>query len=112
MLERSPTGDDSYLFERATEMIHFLRDKRNNTIVDIEALPSDIRCVVVIEHFAEKLLNLSDTLRKLFIADMQLIQEIRGYYFEKNTWKETPDEIAKKWLIPVAQRWDLDYVTD
>lgn len=93
-------------------MIHFLRDKRNNTIVDIEALLSDIRCVVVIEHFATKLLSLSHTRRKLFIADMQLIQEIRGYYFEQNTGKETSDAIAQKWLIPVAQRWDLDYITD
>lgn len=93
-------------------MIHFLRDSRNNTIVDIEALPKDIHCVVVIEHFAEKLLSLSDTMRKLFISDMQLIQEIRGYYFERNTWKETPDDIAKSWLKPVAQRWDLVYVTD
>ncbi len=93
-------------------MIHFLRDKNNHTIVDIGALPCDIRCVVVIEHFAEKLLSLSSSLRPLFIADMQLIQEIRGYYHEKNTWKETPDEIARNWLIPVAQRWDLTYVTD
>ena len=93
-------------------MIHFLRDKKNNTIVDIEATPKDIRCVVVIEHFAGKLLGLSDSMRPLFIADMQLIQEIRGYYFESNTWKETPDQIARNWLIPVAQRWDLRYVTD
>ncbi len=93
-------------------MIHFLRDKNNNTVVDIEAMPKDIRCVVVIEHFAEKLLSLSDSMRPLFIADMQLIQEIRGYYFEKNTWNETPDEIARNWLIPVAQRWNLGYVTD
>ena len=93
-------------------MIHFLRDKNNHTIVDVEALPSDIKCVIVIERFAEKLLSLSDALRPLFIADMQLIQEIRGYLFEKNTWTETTDEIAKAWLIPIAQRWDLVYVTD
>ncbi len=93
-------------------MIHFLRDKNNHTVVDIEAMPEDIRCVVVIERFAEKLLSLSSSLRPLFIADMQLIQEIRGYYHEKNTWNETPDVIARNWLIPVAQRWDLVYVTD
>lgn len=93
-------------------MIHFLRDLSNNTIVDIEAMEKDIRCVVVIEHFSRKLLELSDSLRPLFVADMQLIQEIRGYYFESDDCKSKTDDIARTWLLPVAQRWALSYVTD
>ncbi len=93
-------------------MIHFLRNHRGHTMVDCEATPDDIGCVVDIETFSDYLLGLDPDDQPLFIRDMAGIQEIRGWYHEMVRDKCTPDELAKEVFTKLAEKWNLAYVTD
>ncbi len=93
-------------------MIHFLRNHRGHTLVDCEATPDDISCVVDIETFSDYLLGLDPEEQTPFIRDMSDVQEIRGLYHEVIGAKRTPDEVATGYLTKLADRWNLSYVTD
>jgi len=91
-------------------VIHFLRDDRNNTVVDVEALPEDIHSVVCIDHYSRfllKNLNRADEIA----ADFNHLQEIRGEFFETG-WVGTTDELAAFRLRAVGTKYGLDYVVD
>ena len=77
-------------------MIHFIRDDRNRTIVDIDATKKDIRCVVVIDTYSRLLLNTPEERRAELIGDFYAIQEIRGAYWEAHNGQIDSDELAKK----------------
>jgi len=101
-------------------MIHFIRDKESDTIVDCSATEDDIHCSVNIYnfwHFMEEYRERPTPawpLDYLDIAarDFDAVQEIRGLYWERNVDKETPDAMAARVLKEIAERYDLFYVTD
>ncbi len=92
-------------------MIHYLRDRSNNTLVDIDATKDDIHCVVVIETYSKFLLSLPEGDREQFIFDMGDVQEIRGHYFESG-YEGPPDDLARGCLTSLTEKWGLWYVTD
>lgn len=91
-------------------MIPFLRDRRNNTLVDIEAQPDDIHCLVGVRHYSRLLLSKPERAAEI-ITDFDRVQEIRGEFFESG-WKGTTDELARERLVPLADKYGLIYVTD
>lgn len=94
-------------------MTHYLRDSDNKTLVDIEASSDDISCVVDVEIFAKHLLLMpTDDLTAEFIEDFSDIQEIRGYYFEVDQCKTSPDKIAKSHILNLCNKWGFCHVTD
>lgn len=94
-------------------MIHFLRDSMNRSIVDIEAMPGEIHCSVLIGPYSEYLLNEVDDYDKGdFMGDMAEIQEIRGIFFERFNGNIDSDALAQDMCVNLANRWGLYYVTD
>lgn len=91
-------------------MVHFLRDHKNNTIVDCDASADDIGCLVDIQHYSIFLLHNLTRTREI-VADFAAIQEIRGEFFESG-WKGTPDELAEVRVRVLADKYGLVYVTD
>jgi hypothetical protein len=108
-------------------MILFLRDKNNNTIVDIECYVKsedgssyiELHSAVDIHRYSFFLLENQD--RKLdIIADFSEIDELRGWLWEKYFMGGTndPSEYDKviaelrKMLRAVAKKYDLSYVED
>tara|TARA_Y100000310_G_scaffold332064_2_gene406896 strand:- start:457 stop:762 length:306 start_codon:yes stop_codon:yes gene_type:complete len=101
-------------------MIHFIRDKDNNTIVDCEAMKDDMSCQVNIYNFYLFLMDYSTNHYPVWpidrldeaARDFDNVQEIRGLYWERNELNETPDEMAARVLKELAEKYDLYYVTD
>ena len=63
-------------------MTHYLCDGEA-TLVDIEATPKDIQCVIVVDAYSHFLLATpTELLRQQVILDFYAISEIRGLYFE------------------------------
>lgn len=89
-------------------MIHYLR-KNGKTIVDIEAFNGDIKCVVIIREFGKFLLN---SKKESILDDFDAIQEIRGEFWEVYNGEIDPDLLARKRCEFLANRYNLDYVTD
>ena len=101
-------------------MTHFLRDKNNNSVVDIDATPKDLSAGVIIPAFAAILLALPEDKQLDFINDMDGLAELRGEFWETPRRAqakpieglETPDELCERRCREVGEKWDLWYVTD
>jgi predicted lipase len=94
-------------------MIHFLRDKGNKTIVDIEAMDKDISCSINIFNYSTFLLNIPVGKRLIFASDIDAISEIRGEWFEtKHPHENTTDKLAEKRCKQLSEKWNLRYVVD
>ena len=108
-------------------MILYLRDKNNNTIVDLECYIKsedgssyvELHSAVDIHRYSFFLLENQD--RKLeIIADFSTIDELRGWLWEKyfmggtNDPDKYDDIISKlrEILRMVAKKYDLGYVED
>jgi len=95
-------------------MIHFLRDKQNNTIIEISAY-EDVRASVDLEAFSERLLAITTEDPAEFVADMEFLNNIRAFWFEVNYYEKrfkTTNEMAKHFCKEAARKWNLYYVTD
>ena len=95
-------------------MIHFVRDSKNNTIIDCEALKDDLHCSIDIRFYTMFLLSLEKDKQLQFMGDVDAISEIRGAYFEDyNYCKKIPiDTFVKDILKYFAKKWGLYYVED
>lgn len=101
-------------------MIHFIRDKDNNTIVDAEALPNDLHVVVSIDYYSKFLLGVDAWTKKAdVIADFNAIQELRGAWFETGPGSGskpdpdiTTDDFVGERVRALADKYGLSYVTD
>ena len=97
-------------------MTHYLRfvdeQRFGDTVVDIEATKDDIHCVVCIEAYSRLLLSIKPVDVDRFIKDFDDTQEIRGAWFEFNQCKTPTDVFAAGWLKPLAEKWNLVYLTD
>ena len=91
-------------------MIHFLRTK-GKSIVDLSATENDLSCVICIDEYSKFLLNNIEKSKEI-IEDFDMIQEIRGIFFETPNMKYTPDELSKKILVEIGKKYGLQYVTD
>ena len=107
-------------------MILFLRDKNNNTIVDIECYVKnddgtyiELHSAVDIHRYSFFLLENQD--RKVeIIADFSIIDELRGWLWESYFMggKNNPDKyddviaILRAKLRGIAKKYDLNYVED
>jgi len=108
-------------------MILFLRDEKNNSIVDLECYVKtedgnryvELHSSVDIQYYSIFLLNNLD--RKIeIISDFSSIQELRGWLWERyfmggdNDPEKYNDVIAelRKMLKAVASKYDLGYVED
>ena len=91
-------------------MTHYLR-KNGVTVVDTETSANDLSCVVCINSFSELLL--AEPERAAEVAeDFNGLQEMRGEWFETVKQSETPSEFAERKMRRVADKYDLQYVTD
>ena len=95
-------------------MIHYLRDKKNNSIVDVESMKSDIRSLVCIIPYSKFLLSLPIDQQNDFINDMDQVQEIRGMYHENGLESQIPHTsyLVKPLLTALAKKWELAYIED
>lgn len=102
-------------------MTLFLRNDRNETIVDIELNEGenglDLRSVVIIETYSELLLknlNISDEV----ISDFSELSELRGWFWEvfmemsdKPTFIDARKQV-KTILTTIAKKYNLAYIED
>lgn len=95
-------------------MIHYLRNKNNETIVDIEAMKNDISCTIGVLNYSMFLLNTIPAEKRLeFALDIDFISEIRGEWFEtKHPHENTTDKLAEKRCKQLSEKWNLYYVVD
>lgn len=91
-------------------MTHFLRIN-GKTIVDVEATKDDISSVVCIGEYSRLLLSVENS-RDDVIRDFDDLQELRGEWHEVIKRAKNPDEFARERLLEIAQRYNLQYVTD
>jgi len=97
-------------------MTLFLRNSKNETIVDIEVSDKDLSSVVVIETYSKLLLSQKN--KEQVIKDFSEIDELKGWYFEvfletnPNPTKENLIKILKIMLTEVAEKYNLSYVED
>ena len=98
-------------------MVHFLRDKNNDTLIECEVYDRDLSAVVYLYNYSYYLLESIDTsvdidARYDFIADLHYLSEIRGKYWEDEPGVQTPEEFVTEEFTRVAEKWNLNYVTD
>lgn len=109
-------------------MILFLRNKKNESIVDIEIYVKktesggsdyvELHSVVAIEYYSEFLLQNIDRKDEI-ISDFSELDELRGWLWESflsndNTGKEynkVVDAVSDR-LKEIGKKYDLFYVTD
>jgi hypothetical protein len=108
-------------------MILFLRDKNNNSIVDIECYVKtedgnrfvELHAAVDIHRYSFFLLENQDRKAEI-ISDFSEIDELRGWLWEKYfmAGKNNPDKyddviaILRSMLQGVAGKYELNYVED
>jgi len=97
-------------------MIHFLRNQRNQTIVECEVYGNDLSAGTDIENYSVMLIDLHNRdLHYPFINDISQLDEIRGWWWEmaKDSGEyKSIDDFVKDKFIEVAQKHNLNYVTD
>lgn len=98
-------------------MIHFIRSKNNDTIVDIEAYQNNegehLRSVVLLAQYTDHLLSLDSNVRRmLFMQDMERLQDIREEYYEIDRCNTEINKFIANICMPIAKRWNLYYITD
>lgn len=95
-------------------MIHFLRNKHNKTIVDLEASKEDVHCSIDIKNYTMYLIeNILIVQWPEFASDIDELAEIRGEWWEtKHPEDKTPDDLAKRRCKEIGEKWGLIYITD
>ena len=105
-------------------MTLYLRDKNNNTILDVEYWQKDghleISAGVVISHYSLMLLQLPKEKQLQFVLEMDNLDELRSWLWEnyfigrQNTDEDYSKVLAelREILKGAAERWDLRYVED
>jgi len=97
-------------------MIHFLRNKINQTIIECEVYKDDLSAATNIENYSMMLIDLhNNDLRYPFINDISELDQIRGWWWEmamdSGDYKSIDDFVKEKFMV-VAKKYDLNYVTD
>lgn len=93
-------------------MVHFLRNKKNKTIIECDVYGDDLNSSVDIREYTKMFLLLLDN---TFMESIAELDEIRGWWWEqaKDSGEyKTIDEFVKEKFLWVAKEFDLNYVTD
>jgi hypothetical protein len=96
-------------------MVHFLRDNKNNTIIECEVTEDDLSSSVNLESYSEFLWNIEDyAILQEFISDMDSLNEIRGGWWEveNETGNRDMEQYVEDCFKEVADKWHLNYITD
>ncbi len=97
-------------------MIHSLRNKGKQTIIECEVSTDDLSSATNIENYSMMLIDLHNKdLHYSFISDISQLDEIRGWWWErvKDSGKyKSIDDFVKEKFMEVAQKHNLNYVTD
>lgn len=97
-------------------MTHFLRNKKNQTIISCDVGNDDLSSAIDIEIFSVMLIdqyNLNEHAK--LIREFSDLDEIRGWWWEqaKDSGEyESIDMFVKEKYLNVAKIYDLNYVTD
>lgn len=109
-------------------MILFLRDKNNNTLLDIDVWIEkekdykyiELSSLVDIYYYSNMLLEINDDIKKEFINDFYALSELRGWLWEvffmggKNDISKYDDVISslEKILIDISNKYNLTLIKD
>ena len=106
-------------------MTIFLRDQKNNTILDVDIWVDDyshveVSSVVIIKEYSNFLLNLPKEKQKKAIDDFDNLSELKGWLWEVyfTTGKNTPEHIdnvkkeIKKKIKKVSEKYNLLLIED
>jgi hypothetical protein len=97
-------------------MIHFLRNEKNRTIIECEVYKNDLSAATNIEEYSKMLIHLyNKDLHYSFIKSISDLDEIRVWWWEQaeDSGKyESIDEFVKEKFLEVAEKYNLNYVTD
>ena len=96
-------------------MVHFLRDGKNNTLIECEVYDRDLSANIDVENYSNHLLAIrfSDQYScSSFIDDFRYLSEIRRAWWEDEPGVQGPEEFVAEEFLRVATKWDLNYVVD
>ena len=95
-------------------MVHFLRNKDNQTIISCEVSSNDLHSSVDIEEYSNMLLEIPSNMRD-FVRTISDLDQIRGSWWENQMysgkWKSINEFVADEYKR-VAKEYNLYYVTD
>lgn len=98
-------------------MTLFLRNRQNQTIIEVSIYGNDLSAAIVVDNYSRELLASPN--KETFIRDFNNLNEIRGWYFEvanpsSNSNKTVKDFIPeiKNWFKDVANRHNLIFRQD
>lgn len=99
-------------------MVHFIRNSKNQTLIECEVYNNDLHSAVDIKVFGPMLLDLQILNHEEindFINDVGNLDEIRGWWWEKEEWAggyNSVDDFVKEKYDDFAKKWNLNYITD
>ncbi len=99
-------------------MVHFLRNRNNQTIIECDVSTNDLHSSVDLEIYTKEFIvhyTTSNSTANDFMSDISNLDQIRGWWWEKENefgdWKSI-DAFVKAKFVEVADKWGLCYVTD
>jgi len=97
-------------------MVHFLRNKGNETIIECSVYKNDLSSAVELVSYSNMLIELHNKdLHYPFLKDMSELDDIRGWWWEmakdSGDYKSIDDFVKEKYMT-VAKKHNLNYITD
>jgi hypothetical protein len=93
-------------------MIHFIRDLKNRTIVDIETTKNDIHVKVDIRFYTLHLFTLCDPNTLDFMDDTDDLDNLASEWFESKPDFRSIDDFVRSVCKSFTNKWNLCYVED
>ena len=70
-----------------------------------------LSAIVIVSEYSKFLLDNLDR-KEDVVEDFEALQELRREFFETPNQTETPDELARRRLKEIGEKYRLQYVTD
>ena len=98
-------------------MTHFLRNDKNRTIIECEVYNNDgLSTATNIEEYSNMLIDLHNKdLHYPFIQAFSDLDELSGWWWEQGEDSgeyKSIDDFVKEKFLEVAEKYNLNYVTD
>lgn len=97
-------------------MIHFLRNEKNRTIIECSVYGDDLHTATNIEEYSKMLIDLyNKNSHTTFIESISSLDELRGWWWESEESYgryDSIDQFVKEKFLEVANKFELNYVTD
>lgn len=91
-------------------MIHFLRNGKNQTIVECESSNNDLRSGIHVKVYSAELLGFESP--DYFIEIINRLYELRGIWWEKVKDKSNLDGFIASEFKCAAETFNYSYITD